>query len=634
MELDQGGDWSQVYHLCVCLTEPASDVHRVEYFWSHVADIEKAVPSAVVLAAPGADGVYRVPLTGMRCRAGNWLIIEVCYVDGRVDRGLVTARHFTDTNRDGHTVTSVSMLPRPPFARVKPHVPSDESRFLFTGDTVDGHRPEALVSRVYSTMDTQFRAMLFHVAATDKDQYIETLVRDTLARLAAPLAYKALYEQNRLAREIIRGDTGRAPESDLWGTCVLWTLCDELTTLTGRCFSRHETLPDCASERCGIQSAAGWLEVKLTSEGLVLSRRVTRASAPVTLDPVDVPYWAVILTAFCCGALAVWRQAMRALSDELAIDSKKRRTDGAERCQRCGSYYYNAPIVCPEEPARVLAVSQIDKILLGHLCTTLCARVFPARYHNHVASPDQRGLCLNHKRPYRASVEEEWDDRQERERQGYDRSDATANCEEEPGGRRSRERGGYDGARASATARSEDPASRGARECGGYNCNQASAATNSEEDPCDQRAREREGPSCPSSTEQHARREPPSVGTRSYRRFSENEPLSSYHSEQCNRGPVGPYARRKAQSAAAENEPEAGWWMWQKRCRDRRRGATGGVHRRKHRLWDLYPGDWGGSEHADGKSTSFQYWRDFSCRSMGHHVETFPFGHAGGPLAI
>lgn len=566
MDLDQGGDWSGVYHLSVRLAELVSNVRHVEYFWSHVVDIEKAMPSAVILTKSGADGLYRIPLTTIRSRAGNWLIIGVSYIDDRADYGLITAKHFTDTytSPKGHHVTRVSMsLARPPFAWVKPHVPSHVSVCQFTGDTVDGHRPESLVSRVYSTMDAQFRNMLFHVTAADKDVYIETLVRDTLSRLAAPLAFKVVYEQSRLTRELLRGDTGHVPvESDLWGTCVLWTLCDELTKLTLRAFTRHKVRPECAADCYDVQSAAGWLEVELTGEGLALSRRVTRTSDRVTLDLVDVPYWAVVLTAFCCGALDMWRRAMRKLSDELKIDSAKRRTHGRALCQRCGSYYRNAPIICPTEPARVLAVSQIDKILFGDLCTTLCARVFSARSHKHGDSPDQRdrGRCLNHKRAYSASFEEEWDDQQEQEHEDSNR---------------------------------------------------------------------------PSSTAQHTRREPSSsIQAQAGGRCAASTPGPRYKDrrEQYDQDAVSSYARRKAQSTT--NEPDPGWWIWQKQCRDRRRGKTGGVHPRTRRLWDLYAGDWGTAEHSDGKSTSFRYWRDFSCRSMGHHVETLPFGHTGGPLTI
>lgn len=189
MDLDQGGDWSTVYHVSVRLAELVSDVRHVEYFWSHVVEIEKAMPTAVVLTKSGADGLYRIPLTKAQSREGNWLVIRVSYTDNRADDyGLITAKHFTETytNPKGHPVTRGSMLARPPFAWVKPHVPAHVNVCQFSGDAVDGHRPESIVSRVYSTVDVQFRNMLFHVTAPDKDVYIEALVRDTLSRLAAP----------------------------------------------------------------------------------------------------------------------------------------------------------------------------------------------------------------------------------------------------------------------------------------------------------------------------------------------------------------------------------------------------------------------------------------------------------------
>lgn len=545
MDLDQQGDWSRVHHVSLRLAE--TNVRHVQYFWSHAVDIEKAMPATVVLTNSGVDGLYRIPLTKVQCRAGNWLIIGVSYTDNRVDYGLLTAKHFTDTytNPNGHQVTRVSMLlARPPFAWVKPHVPSHVGICQFTGDDVDGHRPESLVSRVYSSVDAQFRNMLFHVTTLDKDVYIEAIVRDTLSRLSAPLAFKALYEQSRLTQERLRLDTGHSDPGDLWGTAVLWTMCDEPTESTLKAFTRHKPQPQCVASRY-VQSGAGWLEVTLTCEGIVLTKRATRHSDRVTREFVNVPYWAVILTALCCGALDVWRGSMCKLLDGLKVDLAQLPTDTRASCQRCGFNYRNVPRFCPSEPLRVLAVRQIDKILFGDLCTTLCAKVFPVRSLDHADGRQtaHRGRCLNHKRAYSVSSEEDWEGRQE------------------------------DG-QATVRIRPQDQASG-------------------------------------------------SCSTSAYRlRYKDRREQSRQDDSS------------QEQARSTTNEPDPGWWMWQKRCHDRRRGKIGGVQSRKRRLWELYAGNWGAAEDSDGKSTSFRYWREFSCRSRGYHVKTLPFGHYGGPLTV
>lgn len=566
MDLDQGGDWSEVYHVSVRLAAQAHEVRYVEYFWSHLVEIEKVMPTAVLLAESGADGLYRVPLTRAQSRAGNWLVIRVSYADNRGDDyGLLTAKHFTETytNAKGHEVKRVSVLARAPFAWVKPHVPSHVSPCVFTGDAVYGYRPESIVSRVYSTVDVQFRNVLFHVTAPDKDAHIETLVRDTLSKLAAPLAFKAVYEQSRLTLEHLRDDARRdAPvESTMWGTSVLWTLCEELAEFTVETFTRHEARAEYAARRRDYSSAAGWLEVGLTRDGLVTAKHATRQqSQRITREFVDAPYWSVILTAFCCGALNVWRGAMFKLLAELKVDSAKQPTDVRALCQRCGFNCRDTPIISPKEPVRVLAVSQIDKILFGDLCTSLCARVFSAYYRadgvEREAKQD-RGRCLNHKRQYSASFEEEWEEQQQEDQEDQQENSSHPN--------------------ASSTARGAN------REC---------------------------------------------------RRGQQDETESRYRSqsERCERDRASSYSQRQGRSE--RNEPDPGWWLWQKRCRDRRRGKTGGVQSRKRRLWELYAENWGTAEDSDGNSTSVRCWRDFSCRSTGYHVKTLPFGHAGGPLTI
>ncbi|KAL3972456.1 tumor necrosis factor receptor superfamily member 14 [Sarotherodon galilaeus] len=382
MDLSQAGDWSGAYHLTVRLAQHTSNVQLVEYFWSHTVNIEKVIPTTAILTEPGEDGLYRIPLTKVQSRVGNCLVIRVAYTESKQDdRGLITAKHLTGmyTNSKGHEVRMVSILARAPFAWVKPHVPSLVIANPFFGDTVDGHRPESIVSRIYSAVDMEFRNLLFHVTGEDKDKYIAELVRDTLSRLAAPLAFKVVYEQSRLTLEHLRRETSQGadgtsfiePERDLWGTSVLWILSSDITPVACTTVNQHDLWPMRAASESAKRSALGWVEVELTRTGLAISKRVSQA---VTREVIDAPYWAVILTALCCGALDRWCSATEKLLGSLKVDAKQYGRV-KELCQRCGHSYRDMPIACPEEPKRVL----IDKVLFGDLCTSLCARKMDTR---------------------------------------------------------------------------------------------------------------------------------------------------------------------------------------------------------------------------------------------------------------
>lgn len=580
MDPSQVGDWSGAYHLTVRLAQHTSNVQLVEYFWSHTVNIEKVIPTAVILTEPGEDGLYRIPLTKAQSRVGNCLIIRVAYAESskQDDRGLVTAKHLTGmyTNSKGHEVRTVSILARAPFAWVKPHVPSHVIANPFFGDAIDGHRPESIVSRIYSAVDMEFRNLLFHVTGEDKDMCIAGLVRDTLSRLAAPLAFKVVYEQSRLTLEHLRRETSRGadgasfiePDRDLWGTSVLWTLSSDTTPVACTTVNQHDLRPMRAARQSAKRSALAWVEVELTRTGLAISKRVSQA---VTREVIDAPYWAVILTALCCGALDGWCSATEKLLGSLKVDAKQYGRV-KELCQRCGHDYRDMPIACPAEPKRVLAVTQIDKVLFGDLCTSLCARVFPTRSsseNGHACARTQGpGRCLNHKRPYTTSLEEEW----ENEHRGH-RSAA--------------------GERGSSTTQKQVE------------------FTSDQEDNPDLRYG-------------HG-------GDTSTTRGPQNSERGECHGHE----QTYPCAKRqKRQNKPPKNEPDPGWWMWQKRHRDHAHGRTGGVRARKHRVWDLYRESWEAAQESSEQSTSVQCWRRFSCRSVGYHVKTLPFGHPDGPLAI
>lgn len=143
-----------------------------------------------------------------------------------------------------------------------------------------------------------------------------------------------------------------------------------------------------------------------------------------TKDVIQAPYWAVILTALCCGALDHWLRELDKLSMVLRVDTHLLSSDREkdELCQRCGYAYRASPLVCEPDPKRVSDVLQIDKLLLGGICTTLCATVSRHTGNGGIASGSEKEArnsqnnrgraewehryCLNHRRVYSVSCEE------------------------------------------------------------------------------------------------------------------------------------------------------------------------------------------------------------------------------------
>ncbi|TKS75718.1 hypothetical protein D9C73_010121 [Collichthys lucidus] len=385
MEPCQRGDWSAVRHMTVRFDD-ADAISHVEYTWVQMFDIEKRIPTTVTLTGPGCDGVFRIPVESAVTPSACYIVLRAVYTDGGDGYGLVTAKHFSNTYTEtrGHKVKRISVLARAPLAWVILNTPpataaSRENAYPFTGDAFHGHQPEMLVSRIYAAVNRHvhnvFASSSIAPDCTEGDSLDSEVVSDTLSTLGAPLAFKVLHEQSRLTLDRLRDHGDRSeistipnPRSAPWGTCVLWQLDRDRDTVTRASVNQEmDLLPT-------VPSTDQWLRVRLTHVGL----EVTRCSGGISIkDVIQAPYWAVILTALCCGALDRWSQELRKLHALLRVDhhllSSER--EKGESCQRCGYAYRVSPVVCEPEPKRVSAVLQIDKLLLGGICTTLCATI-------------------------------------------------------------------------------------------------------------------------------------------------------------------------------------------------------------------------------------------------------------------
>lgn len=396
--------------LSVLFNDPGN-VNLLEYTWVQLYDIEKRIPVTVTLTELNTQGVFCIPVESALSIHACFLILRAVYKSGGDGFGLLTAKHFSDTYTDarGHKVRKFSVLASAPLAWVRMTWTSKMCRkaLAYMGDTIYGHQPEMIMSNIYSDLrhfiDTTFVSTLDTVEG-DTLYTREEIMCTTLSAIGAPLAFKALHEQSRLTLERVKtqgySESFAVPEPEfaVWGSCVMWQLAQDQQSLSCKIVNQDRELsPEPTSVR--------WLCVRLIHQGL----QVTRSSLGVSSikHVIKTPYWAIVLSALCCGALERWSQALEQLFHALRVDPKhlcSSDTKSSELCQRCGFAYQISPLLCDPEPRRVAAVLQIDKVLLGRICTTLCTTV-----SEDVNSLQSRRYCLNHRREYEASPEEKWE---------------------------------------------------------------------------------------------------------------------------------------------------------------------------------------------------------------------------------
>lgn len=589
MEHCQKGDWSSTRHMAVRF-EDVGALTRLAYTWVQMFDIEKRIPMSVTLTEPGLDGVFRIPVESDMSPGTHYLVLRAVYMHSGESYGLITAKHFSDmyTDNRGHQVKHISYVARGPLAWVKMNTTADRNE-LYTGDTVSGYQPEAIVSNIYTRVTRCVHSGLVSPSyePDEREALATKLVSKTLAILGAPLAFKVLHEQSRLTLERSRCSEDREictipdPRDALWGTRVLWKLDSDLSLSRATVNQETDTSP--------VSGTVQWLGVRLLYMGLELT-----GSSPgrCTKEIIKAPYWAVILTALCCGALDHWSRELDELSALLRIDAHLHSTSDPKRdelCQRCGYAYRVSPVVCEPEPKRVSAVLQIDKLLLGSICTTLCATV--SRDIGNGAESDPKGdraqphkYCLNHRRDYSASLEE--------------------TAELNKGTPSGRGQGG--GGEGEGGEEEDEDTEHNVQERNSARTNRI-ASWWEHGSPC-------------YWGEDHGEED-------KRQRCTRDQALSRMRAKERS------IKQQKISGTQADHEP--GLWSWQKECRFRLGYTTHNPTVCKHRFWELFHSGSGlrGDERSRA-STSIGYWKQFSCHTRTYHIKTFPFGYQGGLLGM
>lgn len=591
MEPCQKGDWSSTRHIAVRF-ENVGALTCLEYTWVQMFEMEKRIPTSVTLTEPGLDGLFRIPVEADTSPGTHCVVLRAVQSHTIESYGLITAKHFSEmyTDHRGHRVKTVSYMARGPLAWVKMNT-ADAQNKLYTGDTISGHQPEAIVSNIYTRVTRCVHSGLVSPSydPDEREALATKLVSETLAILGAPLAFKVLHEQSRLTLARLRCSEAREictvpdPRHALWGTRVLWQLDSDLS------LSRATVNQDIDIPRAS--GTVQWLSVRLSYTGLELTGG---SPGRCTKEVIKAPYWAVILTALCCGALDLWSRELDELSALLRVDVHLHATSDPKRdelCQRCGYAYRVSPLVCEPEPKRVSAVLQIDKLLLGSVCTTLCATV--SRDTDNGAEHDPTGnhtqphkYCLNHRRDYSASFEETFE-LNTGNKHGQWQGRGGGGCEEEDKDNDVKQHN-LQVLTCNSSARSNQIASwweNGSRCYWG-------------EDTGEEDKQQR---CAGAQTLSHARGQ-----------------------ERCS---------KKRKISGTDTERELGLWSWQKESRLRLGYTT--HNRMVHRFWDLHLSGAGlrGDERTRS-STSFRHWKQFSCHAHKYHIQIFPFGYQGGLLGM
>lgn len=351
----QRGSWDLMFEV----VRDAQSLVRVEYVKVCCGDVEKNIPHLWSVAeSADARNVYRVPLAGAGYATDDCIVVRFVYASMAL-YSLLTAEHL---RKDGkkREVSVVNMLAGAPIAYVSSVFPSTgECRFLPPTTS------KMMVSGVYSALERSIRTMYCY-NHTANDFTVGATLRETLAVLCAPLAFKIIYQQCRFTEYFLNTH----PLTDVpWGSRVTWRYDEPhnvCTFATGRPI--HEI---------GNETDVSWCQFTLTESGLEIARGVQTATFGETLT---VPYRFVILTAISCGAHELWHERLR---DKLSSLAAAHNEFG--ECQRCGDSYRVNPL--GSSVKQTLTVRQIDDALSPRAkCTVLCTTA--------------GSLCLTHKRKH------------------------------------------------------------------------------------------------------------------------------------------------------------------------------------------------------------------------------------------
>lgn len=368
--------------------EFAKPIDRFQYLWVDICDIQLKCPTPVTLTNR-PDNVFYIPISSTKCFVSETYLI-LCFTQNLKDvYALLTRKEFSDTYTDcrGHKLKVIGSLAQAPLAWVKVLNPA-----AYVRDTTRAHEQETSVAKLYNVLYYNIHTLL-----SDHNQTWPG-VQSVLSRIAAPLAYKALYEQARLTVRSKNSATENYPNVNSyeigkkqWGTSVMCVMdCQGAVSYTS--FDKETDYP----EMVHVQERDRWLRITVTYTGLEITVRNKSLQSRAS---VKTSYDTIVLAALCCGAYNVWNNQIGELSSAISVKLHSRQ--GV--CQRCGYSFSVPPRVCDPVAKRVPAVVQLDRILLGGLCTTLCSTVCSS---NGFPRSQSGKYCLNHKRLYAESQEE------------------------------------------------------------------------------------------------------------------------------------------------------------------------------------------------------------------------------------
>ena len=368
--------------LLVSLNNPGS-VTSLEYIQVTLSELGREFPH---LQAVRHDehGLARIDLNKGFSPFTHCLVLVVTGPSGNSFHGLISGKHFLMPfieESEGHAVWNICGLPMPPIAWVRPSdVPWGDGfeQGTFMGKVLE-HEVKNILKCVYASL----RLAVCYMPAGPE---VNTAMVQAMAALAAPLAFKALYEQGSFPTL-----AGKQSLSQPWGNSFFLHRNKD----GGLSCTAISQLLDKAYEPTNKDIL---MHIRLVINGLQLSRYKGNAGRfKVHIEEIEAHYWAICLAALCCDAARIWSRLLKELHSSIKAS---RSLEG--QCQRCGFSYTRDPrVACPKDPLRVPGVKQIDRVLLGITCTTLCAEVLCISENN---KPTR--YCVNHQRKYKSGVEE------------------------------------------------------------------------------------------------------------------------------------------------------------------------------------------------------------------------------------
>ena len=366
--------------------EFVKDIDSFQYLWVDMCDIRLTCPSPVTLTNRSGN-VFYIPVSSTKLFVSETYLILCCTQNREDAYALLTRKEFSNTFTDhrGHKLKVIGSLAQPPLAWVKVLNPA-----AYVHDTTCAHEQETAVSALCHTLYYNIYTLL-----SDHNQTWPG-VQSVLSRIAAPLAYKALYEQ---ARFTVRSKNSAACNDGVayelgkkqWGASVM-CIVDSQGAVSYTPFDQETDCPDMVR----VQDSDLWLRITVTYTGLEIT---VHNRSLLSTAAVKTSYDTIVLAALCRGAYNVWNNRIGELSSAISVTLRSRQ--GV--CQRCGYSFSVPPQVCDPVAKRVPAVVQLDRILLGELCTTLCSTVC---WSNGFPRSQSSRYCLNHKRLYAESQEE------------------------------------------------------------------------------------------------------------------------------------------------------------------------------------------------------------------------------------